>query len=138
MKISKSKKQVVKNVFDKVHDDYDIMNDFMSLGSHRLWKKEFVKLMNVKKNQFILDMASGTGDITKIICQSYNYKKIIRMDPNYLMLKKGSKYFEDEKKISEICSPAEDIPLQNKIVDTYAISFGIRNTFDTKKAIDEA
>ena len=60
------------------------------------------------------------------------------MDPNYLMLKKGSKYFEDNKKINEICSPAEGTPLQNKTLDTYAISFGIRNTFDTKKAIDEA
>ena len=138
MKISKSKKQVVKNVFDKVHDEYDVMNDVMSLGSHRLWKKEFVKLMNVEKNDSILDMASGTGDIAKIICQNYSYKKIIRMDPNYLMLKKGSEYFEDNKKINEICSPAESTPLQNKTLDTYAISFGIRNTFDTKKAIDEA
>ena len=60
------------------------------------------------------------------------------MDPNYLMLKKGSEYFEDNKKINEICSPAENTPLQNKTLDTYAISFGIRNTFDTKKAIDEA
>ena len=49
MKTSKLKKQIVKSVFDKVHDEYDVMNDVMSLGSHRLWKKEFVKLMNIQK-----------------------------------------------------------------------------------------
>lgn len=138
MKISKSKKNIVKNVFDKVHNEYDVMNDIMSLGYHRLWKKEFVKLMNVKNNESIIDMASGTGDIAKIISRNYNYRKIIRMDPNYLMLKKGSRYFKNNRKINEICSSAEDIPLQKETINTYAISFGIRNTFDTKKAVNEA
>ena len=82
MKISKSKKQVVKNVFDKVHDEYDVMNDVMSLGSHRLWKKEFVKLMNVKKNESILDMASGTGDIAKIICHPIKTYIIVEIFSN--------------------------------------------------------
>ena len=77
MKTSKLKKQIVKSVFDKVHDEYDVMNDVMSLGSHRLWKKEFVKLMNIQKNESILDMASGTGDIAKLIAKDSIYTKII-------------------------------------------------------------
>ena len=54
------------------------------------------------------------------------------------MLKTGSNFFEKNKNIIEICSAAENIPLKNETVDTYAISFGIRNTYDTKKALDEA
>ena len=138
MKTSKLKKQIVKSVFDKVHDEYDVMNDVMSLGSHRLWKKEFVKLMNIQKNESIIDMASGTGDIAKLIAKDSNYTKIIRVDPNYLMLKKGTDSFRGNKKISEICSAAEQVPLKSESVDIYAISFGIRNTFDTEKATQEA
>ena len=93
--------------------------------------------MNVQKKEIILDMASGTGDITKIIAQDSNYTKIIRVDPNYLMLKKGANYFKGNKKISEICSAAEQVPLKSESIDIYAISFGIRNTFDTDKAIQE-
>ena len=54
------------------------------------------------------------------------------------MLRNGSKFFKDNNKVLEICSAGENIPLKNTSVDTYAISFGIRNTYDTKKALDEA
>ena len=138
MKTTKLKKEIVKKVFDKVHHEYDVMNDIMSFGSHRLWKKEFIKIINAKKNESILDMASGTGDIAKLICKENMFKQLFRIDPNYLMLKTGSNFFEKNKNIIEICSAAENIPLKNETVDTYAISFGIRNTYDTKKALDEA
>jgi len=111
MKTSKLKKKIVRNVFDKVHDNYDLMNDIMSFGSHRLWKKELVKIINPSQNDLIIDMASGTGDISKIICNKYSDQKIMRIDPNYLMLKKGSDFFKKNKKIIEICSTAENIPL---------------------------
>ena len=58
MKTTKLKKEIVKKVFDKVHHEYDVMNDIMSFGSHRLWKKEFIKIINAKKNESIIDMAS--------------------------------------------------------------------------------
>ena len=138
MKTTKLKKEIVKKVFDKVHHEYDIMNDIMSFGSHRLWKKEFINFINVKKDEIILDMASGTGDIAKLICKKNLCKKILRIDPNYFMLRNGSKFFKDNNKVLEICSAGENIPLKNTSVDTYAISFGIRNTYDTKKALDEA
>ena len=138
MKTTKLKKKIVKKVFDKVHDKYDFMNDIMSLGSHRLWKKEFIKIINPKPSEIIIDMASGTGDISKLISNKYSNQNILRMDPNYLMLKKGSNNFKKNEKIVEICASAENIPLQDNLVDTYAISFGIRNAYDTQKALEEA
>ena len=138
MKTTKLKKKLVKKVFDKVHDKYDFMNDIMSLGSHRLWKKEFIKIINPKPSEIIIDMASGTGDISKLISNKYSNQNILRMDPNYLMLKKGSNNFKKNEKIVEICASAENIPLKDNLVDTYAISFGIRNAYDTQKALEEA
>ena len=135
---TKPKKKIVKKVFDKVYDDYDVMNDIMSLGSHRVWKKEFVKIINAKQNEIILDMSSGTGDIARLICDHNEYKQITRIDPNYLMLQKGTKFFKMNNKVFEICATAEEVPIANDTVDTYAISFGIRNTYDTQKALDEA
>ena len=71
MKSAKSinKKKIVRNVFDQVHDKYDLMNDIMSLGTHRLWKKELMNSLKNHKNKIILDMASGTGDIAKLLCK---------------------------------------------------------------------
>ena len=138
MKTTKLKKKLVKKVFDKVHQEYDMMNDMMSFGSHRLWKKEFVNVMNIKKDETIVDMASGTGDIAKLICKKNLCGKILRIDPNYLMLKSGTKFFKNDNKVMEICSTGENIPLKDTSVDTYAISFGIRNTYNTKRALDEA
>ena len=138
MKTTKLKKKIVKKVFDKVHDKYDFMNDIMSLGSHRLWKKEFIKIINPKPSEIIIDMASGTGDISKLISNKYSNQNILRMDPNYLMLKKGSNNFKKNEKIVEISASAENIPLKDNLVDTYAISFGIRNAYDTQKALEEA
>lgn len=135
---TKPKKKIVKKVFDKVYDDYDVMNDIMSLGSHRVWKKEFVKIINAKQNEIILDMSSGTGDIARLICDHNEYKQITRIDPNYLMLQKGTKFFKMNNKVFEICATAEEVPIANDTIDTYAISFGIRNTYDTQKALDEA
>ena len=99
MKTTKLKKKIVKKVFDKVHDKYDFMNDIMSLGSHRLWKKEFIKIINPKPSEIIIDMASGTGDISKLISNKYSNQNILRMDPNFLMLKKGSNNFKKNEKI---------------------------------------
>lgn len=137
-KLNKKKKRIVKKVFDQVHDRYDLMNDIMSFGSHRLWKKELLNYLKNHQNKTILDMASGTGDITKLLLKNKNYKKIYRIDSNYLMLKKGSVTFLKSKNINEICALAENIPLRNSIIDTYIISFGIRNTYDCMKALKEA
>ncbi len=61
-----NKKGLVEDVFDKVYDQYDLMNDFMSLGIHRLWKKSMLNTMNPSINQNLIDVACGTGDIAKL------------------------------------------------------------------------
>jgi len=70
-KVSKdSKKDGVESIFTKVSDSYDLMNDVMSLGMHRLWKRSFVDTAQVKKNDVCLDLAAGTGDIAKLISKN--------------------------------------------------------------------
>ena len=61
-----NKKGLVKNVFDQVFDKYDLMNDFMSLGIHRIWKKSLINMMNPSNDQKLIDVGCGTGDIAKI------------------------------------------------------------------------
>ena len=66
------KSKLVKIVFNKVYDKYDLMNDIMSLGTHRTWKKSLVSWVNPKKNNKIIDVASGTGDIAKLCSENTN------------------------------------------------------------------
>ena len=61
-----NKKGLVENVFDQVYDQYDLMNDLMSLGIHRLWKKNLLNMMNPSSSQKLIDVACGTGDIAKL------------------------------------------------------------------------
>ena len=61
-----NKKGLVQNVFDKVYSQYDLMNDFMSLGIHRIWKKNLLNMMNPHNNQNLIDVACGTGDVAKL------------------------------------------------------------------------
>ena len=67
------KSRVVTKVFEEVFDKYDLMNDLMSLGIHRLWKKTFINWLNPQKNTKLLDVASGTGDIAKLFLTKVNF-----------------------------------------------------------------
>ena len=64
--VLQQKKGMVKDVFDKVFKKYDLMNDLMSLGIHRIWKKDFVTMMNPSNKKKLIDVACGTGDIAKL------------------------------------------------------------------------
>ncbi len=66
---TKLKTKLVQNVFTNVASNYDLMNDIMSFGSHRLWKKELINIMNIQKNQSIIDVGSGTGDLVNLILE---------------------------------------------------------------------
>ena len=65
-----NKKGLVQNVFNKVYDKYDLMNDFMSLGIHRLWKKDLLNMLNPSPNQKLIDVACGTGDIASLFLKN--------------------------------------------------------------------
>ncbi len=87
-----NKKGLVQNVFDQVYDQYDLMNDFMSFGIHRLWKKNLINMMNSTTNRKLIDVACGTGDIAKLFLKYVNkYSEITCVDPNHGMIKKAKK-----------------------------------------------
>ena len=134
-----NKKGLVQNVFNQVYDRYDLMNDFMSLGIHRLWKKSLLNMMNPSSNQNLIDVACGTGDIAKLFVKHVNkLSHIACIDPNKGMISKGKVKLSKFKNINWIISPAEKIPLSDNLFDFYTISFGLRNTANIDEALSEA
>jgi demethylmenaquinone methyltransferase/2-methoxy-6-polyprenyl-1,4-benzoquinol methylase len=134
-----NKKGLVQSVFDKVYDKYDLMNDFMSLGVHRIWKKNFINMMNPSLKGNLIDVACGTGDIGKLFLDNTRMDKTITcVDPNKGMITKGKEKLNKYKNIDWIVAPAEKLPLKDNTFDYYTISFGLRNTKDINKALSEA
>ena len=134
-----NKKGLVEGVFNQVYNKYDLMNDFMSLGIHRFWKKSLINMMNPSLNKKLIDVACGTGDIGKLFLDSTNKdNKITCVDPNKGMIGQGRQKLSKYKNIEWIISPAEKLPLPNNSFDFYTISFGLRNTKNLNKALAEA
>ena len=134
-----NKKGLVQNVFNKVYDKYDLMNDFMSIGIHRLWKKDMINWMAPLPKKKLIDMACGTGDLGKLFLESTNYAgKVLFVDPNSKMLKKGIERLKKHKNISWKKGGAEKIPTPDNNFDYYCISFGLRNTKNINKSLKEA
>ena len=134
-----NKKGLVQNIFDQVYDRYDLMNDFMSLGIHRLWKKSLLNMMNPSQNQNLIDVACGTGDIAKLFLNYVNKKsQITCVDPNKHMINKGKEKLNNFKNLKWIISTAEKLPLSDNSFDFYTISFGLRNTKNLNKTLTEA
>ena len=133
------KKGLVQNIFNQVYDQYDLMNDFMSLGVHRLWKKNLLNMMNPSKNQKLVDVACGTGDIAKLFLTHVNgSSQVTCIDPNKKMLQKGKEKLNEYKDLDWIIAPAEKLPLADNSFDFYTISFGLRNTKSLNSALSEA
>ena len=134
-----NKKGLVENVFTKVYDKYDLMNDFMSLGIHRLWKKDLINWMSPSNKKKLIDMACGTGDLGKLFLQNTNFTgKVLCVDPNSNMLKKGKERLKKYKNLTWKKGYAEKILAPNNYFDYYTISFGLRNTKNINKSLKEA
>mgnify|MGYP001392387455 CR=1 FL=1 len=134
-----NKKGLVQGVFDKVHNKYDLMNDIMSLGAHRSWKKNLLNMMNPSKNKNLIDVACGTGDIAKLFLKSVDENSHITcVDPNKGMIAKGKEKLKHYKNLKWIISSAEHLPIDNNKFDFYTISFGLRNTKNINKSLKEA
>ena len=129
-----------KQVFDKVANKYDLMNDIMSFGTHRYWKECLIDWLQPKPGISIVDVAGGTGDISKRFLQRVKGRgKANICDPNANMLENGSKNIHIyENCISRTCAPAENLPFNDKTFDAYIVSFGIRNFNDINKGLEEA
>ena len=134
-----NKKGLVQGVFDKVYDKYDLMNDVMSFGVHRTWKKILINMMNPHINQNLVDVACGTGDIAKLFLKFVGYDSHITcVDPNKGMLTKGKEKLKHFKNLNWVISSAENLPLDSNKFDFYTISFGLRNTKNLEQALKEA
>ena len=134
-----NQKGLVQSVFDRVYDKYDLMNDFMSMGIHRIWKKNLINIMNPSIKSNLIDVACGTGDIGKLFLD--NTKKnlsITCVDPNKSMISKGKEKLNNYKNIDWKVATAEKLPVQDNTFDFYTISFGLRNTKNINKALTEA
>ena len=96
----KKNRDIVDKVFNSVYDKYDIMNDIMSFGAHRIWKKKFVNLLNPSNFQSLIDVGCGTGDIGEIYSlMTNNQAKILSVDPNINMIEKGRERLKKFKNI---------------------------------------
>ena len=134
-----NKNGLVEKVFDQVYNQYDLMNDFMSLGIHRLWKKDLLNMMSPSPNKKLIDVACGTGDIAKLFLNQVSKDSHITcVDPNKSMIKKGRQKLVKFKNLKWIIAPAEKIPLPGNSFDFYTISFGLRNTKSLNRALSEA
>jgi len=139
MKTNHNNERLVTKVFKDVFDKYDLMNDLMSLGIHRLWKKELINWLNPQKNTKLIDVASGTGDIAKLFLENTNYKSTVYcVDENKEMLEINKKKLKITKNAEWFCSNAEKLPFKKNQFDYYTISFGIRNVNNIQNAIKEA
>ena len=135
----KNKGRFVTKVFQDVFDKYDLMNDLMSLGIHRLWKKNFIHWLNPQKNTTLIDVASGTGDIAKLYLNKINYKGCVYcIDENEGMLDLNKKKFKENSNVKWFCNSAEKLPFKNNHFDYYTISFGIRNVNNINNTLKEA
>jgi demethylmenaquinone methyltransferase / 2-methoxy-6-polyprenyl-1,4-benzoquinol methylase len=133
------KSKLVNSVFSKVYKKYDLMNDIMSLGVHRIWKNKFIDWMNPLQNSKLIDVASGTGDIAKLFSKRNKIlSEITCVEPNNEMFQEGKKNLKNFKNIKWIKAKAEFLPVKDNFYDFYSISYGIRNVTDINKSLKEA
>ena len=124
------KQGLVKGVFDSVASNYDLMNDVMSLGTHRLWKNYTIASSNVSKGDKVLDIAGGTGDLAiKFRKKVGDPGKVILSDINGSMLEEGRKNLINHGVIDVdfIQANAESLPFEDNTFDCVSIAFGLRN-----------
>ena len=133
------KAKLVNSVFSEVYNKYDLMNDVMSLGIHRIWKDKLIDWMNPSRHSSLIDVASGTGDIAKLFSlRNKNLSMVTCIEPNEDMFNKGVKNLSNFKNIKWVKSKAESLPIDDNTYDFYSISYGIRNVSDINKTLKEA
>jgi len=134
------KRRLVGAVFDSVAGKYDVMNDLMSLGVHRLWKRDFIEALGPLPNRTLLDLAGGTGDI----CTGWLKRgggPAMLSDINFSMLSVGRDRMIAGGWIADIAllvTDAEALPLPDNAVDRVSIAFGLRNCTNKERVLAEA
>jgi len=138
---AKEKATKVATVFSNVAPRYDLMNDLMSCGLHRLWKRTAILASDIKRGHHVLDLASGTGDLVAALVKKVGETgKIYMTDINDAMLNVGRDRLIDRGMLESIqfmLVDAESIPLQTQSVDRITMAFGLRNVTHKEKALGE-
>lgn len=133
------KAQLVRSVFDSVANRYDIMNDLMSMGVHRLWKHAAVALSRVRPADHVLDLAGGTGDLSALFHEQVKARgRVVLTDINAAMLQRGRDRLIDEGRARNVYYAqvdAERIPFRDNSFDVVSIGFGLRNVTDKDAAL---
>ncbi|AHH45939.1 ubiquinone/menaquinone biosynthesis methyltransferase [Francisella tularensis subsp. holarctica PHIT-FT049] len=133
------KQKKVAGVFHSVAAKYDLMNDLMSFGIHRIWKKQTIAKSGVRKGDNVLDLAGGTGDLAYKFCQMVGQQgKVILSDINSSMLEIGKEKLTNKGcvgNIEYVQANAECLPFPDNYFDCITISFGLRNVTDKDKAL---
>jgi len=136
---SGDKASLVRGVFDSVANKYDLMNDLMSFGVHRLWKRFAIELAGVRTGQVILDLASGTGDLADRFAGLVGPQGLVVMsDINASMLRVGRDRMADRGHVGNIAYAqidAEQLPLADDSLDLITIAFGLRNVTHKERAL---
>lgn len=129
----------VKEVFDSVAHNYDLMNDLMSLGIHRLWKRYTACVSQLRKGDKVLDVASGSGDLSRLFSQKVGDKGHVYVtDINEAMLNVGRDRLTDAgiiNNVSYVLANAENLPFKSNYFNCLSIGFGLRNVTDKPKAL---
>jgi demethylmenaquinone methyltransferase/2-methoxy-6-polyprenyl-1,4-benzoquinol methylase len=134
----KEKARLVQNVFDSVAGNYDLMNDLMSFGIHRLWKQLTVHLSCVRYGERVLDLAGGTGDLSLLLSPRVGDKgQVILADINAAMLKRGRDRLLDQGllDLEYVQADAQSLPFADNSFDCVLIGFGLRNVTDKNQAL---
>ncbi len=131
----------VRAVFDSVADRYDLMNDLMSFGIHRLWKRFATGLLNVRPGHVVLDLAGGTGDLARLLEPSVGAEgKVVVADINEAMLERGRRRLADcgiVGNVEFVLADAQALPFPDRSFDAVVIAFGLRNVTDKDAALRE-
>lgn len=131
----------VKGVFDSVAGNYDIMNDVMSFGIHRLWKRHAIELSGIRPGNVVLDLAGGTGDLTKAFAKRVGKTgRVVLADINESMVRVGRDRLTNEGVIGNVnytITNAEALTYPDNTFDLVTISFGLRNVTNKDKALAE-
>lgn len=137
----REKAGMVRQVFESVAGNYDLMNDLMSLGVHRAWKQDFAARSGVLPGDRVLDLAGGTGDIAALMSKRVGARgKVVLTDINEAMLDVGRRRLEDRGIVSNIefaLVNAEKLPFGDGGFDAVTIAFGLRNVTDKDAALRE-
>ena len=135
---SNKKSKMVGNVFDTVAPNYDLMNDLMSFGIHRLWKRIAIESSSLREDSKVLDLAGGTGDMVKLMRDKVGQDGLIVLsDINWNMLEEGRDRLINEgiEGINLAQIDAQFIPFEDETFDLITIAFGLRNVTDKRKAL---